>query len=158
MGMTLVLESRPEVEFDQSWTESDGKDLIDVLLVSVGPIEKHLSLDLGPLKRIAGEEPPEDDLEEIAEMAGKSAEEILEDCREQNKTAWQAPRDLAAALHLLIGAIGDQPDKLPLAELDAYHPRAYFLEKHFLTDLKDLLCWTQAAKNAGAKQVRIFII
>lgn len=159
MGMTLLLESRPETNFDQSWTNSDGKHFIDVLLLSVEVIEKHLAIDLSPLKKTAGEEPEEEDLEEVSEMAGTSPQEMLTSIREQNDAAWQAPADLEVSLQSLIQGLGAHAKNLPLAQLKSNHPdQSYFDEDHFLSDLQDLLRWTAAARQAGAKQVRMFVV
>lgn len=159
MGMTLLLESRPETDFEQSWTNSDGKEFIDVLLLSVELIEKHLAIDLSPLKKTAGEEPEEEDLEEVSEMAGTSPQEMLTSIREQNDAAWQAPADLEVSLQALIQGLGAHAKNLPLAQMKSNHPDwSYFDEDHFLSDLQDLLRWTAAARHAGVKQVRMFVV
>src|SRR5262245_47725533 len=121
MGMTLLLESRPETDFDQSWTNSDGKEFTDVLLLSVELIEKHLSIDLSPLKKTAGEEPEEEDLEEVAEMAGISPQEMLQTIREQNDAAWQPPADLEVSLQSLIQGLGAHAKNLPLEQMKSNH-------------------------------------
>jgi hypothetical protein len=159
MGMDLILECRPEIEVGQGWTETDGKQLIDVLLLSIELIEKHLQVDLSPLKKTAGDEPAEEDLEEVAEMTGQSPQEMLKDVREQNEAAWQAPNELAASLRSLIKGLGNRAQNLPLAKLEKNHPdRSYFEKGDFLADLQDLLRWTEGAQKAGAKQVRIYIV
>jgi|SRR5579859_912319 len=130
MGFTLVLDTRPELEIEQDWTSSDGKEFIDVVSLSIELLEKHLKVDLSPLKKLAGDEPSEEDIEEMAEMAGISKQEILKDL-ESTKDAWQTPADLAACLRTLIQAIGEQGKSLPLGKMKKLHPNRSYFEKSF---------------------------
>jgi hypothetical protein len=159
MGMDLTLESRPDFDIQQLWSETDGKNFIDVLFLSLGLIEEHLHVDLSPLKKAAGDEPTEEELEEVAAMTGKSAQEMLKEIQEKNNAAWQAPDDLLASLHSLVQTLSDHANNLPLADLKKNHPdRAYFERGRFLSDVKDLLRWVEEAKDGGAVEVRIFIV
>ena len=76
MGMTLFLDSKPESEFDQDWTKSDGKNLIDVLWQALDLIQKHLKIDLSPLKKLGSEELTLKDAAEISEETGVSPEQM----------------------------------------------------------------------------------
>lgn len=160
MGFSLNLDSNPEVEFEQDWTKTDGKYFIDVLFHSLDLLEKHLAVDLSALKKLAGQELTLEEAAEIAEEAGVSPEQIVRDTEEQNKAAWRTPEELAACLRSVIPRIGEHGKNLPLPQLlKKYNlDREYFVEDFFLTDLKDLLRWTEQAKKAGAKQVRISIV
>jgi len=157
MGMDLILEAEPEVEFDQGWTKTDGKEFIDVLWQSLDLIEKHLKIDLSPLKKLGSDELTLEDAEEISEDTGVSAEQMVKDTEAANKAAWQPPGDLARCLRTLIPRLGDNGKDLSLAKLKKNHRRSYFEEDYFLSDLKDLLQWTENASKAGAKQVKISI-
>lgn len=159
VGMDLSLETRPEVQVKQGWTSTDGKDFIDVLFQSVDLLEKQLQLDLTPLRKLAGDEPQKEDLAEIAEMTGKSVEELLKDTQDKNSAAWQTPDELAGSLRSLIQVLSNSGQNLPLTELKSNHASdSYFEDGSFLSDLRDLLRWTEKAKNSGATQVRLFIV
>jgi hypothetical protein len=157
MGMDLILEAEPEVEFDQGWTKTDGKEFIDVLWQSLNLIENHLKIELSPLKKLGSDELTLEDAAEIAEDTGVSAEQMVKDTEAANKAAWQPPGDLARCLRTLIPLLGDHGKDLPLAKLKKNHRRSYFAKDYFLSDLKDLLRWAEKANKGGAKQVKITI-
>ncbi len=153
MGMTLLIESDPELVCPAAFPDTDSKHFLETMFGShVEVLEARLKLDLTPLKHcavnVAGAEEDEFDPEWIEE-AERSCE-----------LAWHPPDAFITCLEGLAARLETAGKKLPAAVYRAIDPtgrhRDYYQSGVFLSDVSGCLAAIRSLKEQGARRVRFF--
>ena len=157
MGMTLMLESEPELTIPSEFPETDGKGFLGTMfgpLVQV--LEQGLGVDLAPFGHVA----TFTDEQMTREDFGEEAEAMIAESRRESELAWQTPDAFIASLEQLVQRLEREGRKLPPAVLRRVapdgHRRGYYQSGYFYGDTVGCLAAVRWAKEQGAQRVRFF--
>ncbi len=151
MGMELAIETDPPLMWPDSFREMDTKYFHKTMF---GPrveiLERHLKLDLTPLKHCAL------DVVELSE--GMEDPEWGDEVKRTNELAWQRPRALIDCLQQLADRLEEVGQKLPPAVVKELKPeggeRAYYRSTWLFSDVSVCLAAIRQLKKQGARWVR----
>jgi hypothetical protein len=153
MGAELSIETDPPLLWPDVFVQLDTKYFHRTMF---GPrveiLERHLKLDLTPLKHCALEEElleEHDDPECAAEV------------KQSNDLAWQRPRALIDCLQQLADRLEELGDELPPAMVKDLKPvggeRAYYRSQWLFNDVSTCLAAIRQLKKQGARRVRFVV-
>ena len=149
MGMTVMLESEPELEIPSGFPETDSKKFLGTMFgPSVEVLERRFGLDLAPLKHCA------------VFVDDESEEELgrawAEEARRNSELAWNPPDAFITCLEQLAARLEREGRKLPLAALreierDPRH-QGYYQEGYFYSDVVGCLAAIRWAASMSSSR------
>ena len=145
MGLSLFVNTQPEISIPLDLTQSDGKAIAHHLfdLATLRQLAWHFTLDLSSLHPFA----VADDID-VQTRINQGKDKV------SARQRWKKPDQLIDTFQSLITALEQPGSTFPGPLLD-WEDAAYFTTGWFLCDLKDLLAMVRWAKTNGARKVRL---
>ncbi len=157
MGMTLIIETDPPVDYPHPFPKTDSKHFLSTIDgPPLGIIESGLGLIMLPLRHIATDV----HVETIREDFGDEADEYIEELSRSCELAWHTPDEFIRCLSRLAEILEDYgrklPDKVFRRVAANYGDRGYYQTGVFYEDVVGALAAMRVIKENGAKRARFF--
>jgi hypothetical protein len=151
MGMGLAIQTDPPLPWPDVFLQMDTKHFHKTMF---GPrveiLERHLKLDLTPLKHCA--------LDVVENFGVLDDQECSEEEMKSNELAWQQPRALIDCLQQLADRLEEVGHKVPPAAYRELKPKggegAYYRSRELFNNVSACLAAIRQLREQGARRVR----
>ncbi len=155
MGMTVMLQSEPQLSIPSEFPDTDSKAFLGTMFgPRVEVLERRLKLDLTPLRHCAVFV----DVESEQELGTDWANEA----RRNSELAWHTPDEFIASLEQFAARLDQEGRKLPTAVLRQIERdpdrQGYYQNGYFYSDVAGCLAAIRWAKEHGAQRLRFFAV